>query len=269
MSVTIQNNFISDNIFLTIMKTNYIISAAGGNNTAIQILNVGLTRAEYEEIGLQILKETSDRGVEQVGFLIPSENHFEMSGGEFCGNATRSAALLFSKLRETNKFDFSVSGFNGTVAATVNHDAEDMLSAVVSCRFDGLSAKVTEKRFGPDLIPVVDLGGIVQCVLQKSFPKDSYEEEHKQIIQNFELQDYAAVGVLWLHETPQGFEIHPVTWVKSIDTFFYETSSGSASIAAAIVSGSDTIFQPSGKVISVFIDENGVELKSEMREVME
>lgn len=101
-------------------KNQTLITAAGGNGTAIEILDQALTRQEYESRGKALEGDFAADGVEQAGFLIPSKRHFEMAGGEFCGNATRSAAVaLYDRCGESDP-SFTVSGFTGTVSASVN-----------------------------------------------------------------------------------------------------------------------------------------------------
>ena len=77
-----------------IMKSKQLVFAAGGNGIAIETLDAPLSRQEYQERGRALEAEFEPTGAEQAGFLIPSERHFEMAGEEFCGNATRSAAVL-------------------------------------------------------------------------------------------------------------------------------------------------------------------------------
>lgn len=250
------------------MKTNYIISAAGGNNTAIKIIEKPLSRIEYEEIGSKILKQTERKDVEQVGFLIPSIKHFEMSGGEFCGNAARSAAFLLSRIFKEQKFTFTMSGFSGNVNAVVGIDKDNIEKATVSCYFEGLVSDLVEKEINSKKVSVVDLGGIVHCILHEPFPHDSYKKEHSEIVSKLKLGDRSAVGVLWLNQVEDGLKMDPVVWVKSIDTFFYETSCGSGSIAAAISTGEKTILQPSGEKIEVEVESNGIRLTSRMEEIV-
>lgn len=90
------------------LNSKYIITAAGGNGTAISIIQKPLTREEYISLGKQLGNDYDSCGAEQAGFLILSSNHFEMAGGEFCGNASRSAAVLFSELKDENRITFSV-----------------------------------------------------------------------------------------------------------------------------------------------------------------
>ena len=90
-----------------------IITAAGGNATAIDILAAPLTRAAYAARGQALVATYAAQGVEQAGFLIRTANaaHFEMAGGEFCGNAARAAALLLAP--QGGAVSFSMSGFAG------------------------------------------------------------------------------------------------------------------------------------------------------------
>lgn len=248
------------------MKKNYVISAAGGNNTAIAITDSLLNREQYETLGSDLLGRTEKRKVEQTGFLIPSKNHFEMSGGEFCGNAARSAAFLLSKITGKNEFKFTISGFDGKVEARVDFNQGNSSSAFVSCDFCGMETKVEERDIGEDKIFVVDLGGIVHCLLYGEFPKNSYKEKHAEIIEKLNLKDRLAVGVIWLSKIEDGVKIDPVVWVKSINTFFYETSCGSGSIAASVVANTTNIMQPSGQFIRVKFYGTTVQLSSVVKE---
>ena len=63
------------------METNKkLITAAGGNGTVIEILDHTLLRRDYESRGKILERDFTARGVEQAGFLIPSERHFERKG---------------------------------------------------------------------------------------------------------------------------------------------------------------------------------------------
>ena len=105
-----------------------VITAAGGNGTAIEIIDDPLNRIEYSSRG-QLLGERMEKlGAEQAGFLVLSQGHFEMAGGEFCGNASRAAAILFSELRNARDVNFTASGFKGTVRATVDKQMDGKYS---------------------------------------------------------------------------------------------------------------------------------------------
>ena len=58
--------------------------------------------------------------------------------------------------------------------------------------------------------------------------------------------------------------ISVVVWVRSVDTFFYESSCGSGAIAACAVTGVSDIVQPTGKIIRAEINDDLVSLKSDV-----
>lgn len=247
------------------MSTETLILAAGGNGTAIRIIDDPLTRSEYEQVGADLGERMEADGAEQAGFLVLNEHHFEMAGGEFCGNASRAAALLFSRADGKDDVSFTVSGFDGTVSATVNKTSDATYR--VRCVFPGMPTDVTEVTLD-DGTPasIVDLGGIVHVVVEAPFPEDPavYKEAHRTITEKFNLGERDAVGVVWFQRTGDAIEMHPVVWVKAINTFFYETSCGSGTIAVGRVTHVPSIIQPSGKSISADITEDAVILESEM-----
>ncbi len=247
------------------MKT-YIIKAAGGNPTVIRTIKSELTRTNYELFGGELMLKNEKFGVEQAGFLIKKQDsryHFEMSGGEFCGNAARSAALVISLLENTQENSFTMSGFENEVSSYVKKI--DDLKFEVTCDFPGLPLTITNKMVAGIQVKIVDLGGIVHVVIDSLFPKESHKEEHLKILKELSLGDRDAVGVIWINRTKDGISIDPVVWVKSIDTYFHETSCGSGSIAVSATTGESSIIQPSGEVISVEINDLKVTLKSEMQ----
>ncbi|HEX4662542.1 MAG TPA: hypothetical protein VH144_02915 [Candidatus Saccharimonadales bacterium] len=246
-----------------------LVTAAGGNGTAIQVLDQPLARSEYEQRG-KVLGEDMERfGAEQAGFLVLSHpHHFEMAGGEFCGNASRAAAVLFSKIENTSKVSFTVSGFEGVVGAVVAKQTDALYN--VRCEFPGMPTEVQPVVLnGGQRANIVDLGGIVHVVIEGDFPEDpmDYQAAHRAITQQFNLGDREAVGVIWFEKDPDSVNIHPVVWVKAVDTFFYEESCGSGTIAVGKVTGKSQITQPTGKDIHVEITDMVVALESEMEVV--
>lgn len=245
------------------MKNNtFIIAAAGGNATAIEMLEHGMTRDEYEVRGKELMAETEHHGVEQCGFLIPEDDHFEMSGGEFCGNAARAAAILFHQLKGESEFEFTMSGFHGPVRATVNQN--DTFAYDVTCVFSGLETQTTPVQALGLEAKLVDLGGIVHVVIESDFPTNDYETQHRQITQDLNLTKRDAVGVCWVIRDGDSVTMHPVVWVRGIDSFFYETSCGSGTIAVGHVTGINSVVQPSGQTIDVHFHPDAVHLHSSM-----
>lgn len=242
-----------------------LVTAAGGNGTAIEIIDEPLSRSDYESRGKVLECDFESQGAEQAGFLVLSENHFEMAGGEFCGNATRSAAVLLHQVHGQDEMSFTVSGFNGTVTASVKSLTD--ATFYVEAAFPGMQAE-TQQVVLEDGSPasIVDLGGIVHVVIEGDFPADpeQYGSAHRNIVAQFNLGDRDAVGVVWCQRSAGAITMHPVVWVRAVDTFYYETSCGSGTIAVGRVTGVPSIVQPSGMTISADINEDGIVLKSEM-----
>ena len=249
----------------------FIISAAGGNITAIQVIDSPLTRGEYEHLGRQIMLDAEKLGAEQCGFLVTSTNHFEMAGGEFCGNAARAAAVLFSSLSGKTDVLFTMSGFTGTVKGNVISDGGGR--SAVSCFFPNLPLNTRDLYLEDGRrARVVDLGGIVHVVVEGIFPVDAaeYSKQHVAIRNELGLNEREAVGVIWFEERGKDVvRIDPVVWVKAVDTFFYESSCGSGSIATAWVTNAQSVIQPTGKSILVKFAKEGVTLSSQMEVVHE
>lgn len=241
----------------------YLISAAGGNETAIQVIEETQTTEWYAKKGTEIGAKYENLGAEQSGFLVKSMNHFQMAGGEFCGNATRAVAILFSRLLNRPDTQYTVSGFDGVVSSHVESNGHDNGYIVESIFLD--MPIITEEVVanGKEAI-IVDLGGIVHVVIQGTIPED-YEKIHRQIVTELNLSQRDAVGVIWYTKTESHATIHPVVWVRGIDSFFYETSCGSGSIAVAKVTGLEKIYQVTKEPIQVIITNKSVSLKSQMR----
>ena len=246
------------------MSSMVVITAAGGNGTAIEIIDDPLTRMEYSSRGRLLGENAEKLGTEQAGFIVLSQGHFEMAGGEFCGNASRAAAVLFSELRNARDVSFTVSGFKGVVHATVDKRADGKYS--VYCRFPGMSVDVRPAKSRGRTVDVVDLGGIVHVVIEDKFPaqQDTYQEIHHRLTEELNLRERDAVGVVWVERKDDSVEIHPVVWVRRVDTFFYESSCGSGAIAACAVTGVSDIVQPTGKIIRAEINDDLVSLKSDV-----
>lgn len=152
-------------------KNQTLITAAGGNGTAIEILDQALTRQEYESRGKALESDFAADDVEQAGFLVLGDRHFEMAGGEFCGNATRSAAVVLYERCGESDLSFTVSGFTGTVSASVKPLTEKRFFVEVT--FPGMVVKTKPAKLRDGTpVSIVDLGGIVHIVIEGEFPKD-------------------------------------------------------------------------------------------------
>lgn len=243
-------------------KVEYVISAAGGNETVIRLLDHSRLSSWYAKEGAEMI---ANHGAEQAGFLLTDSFHLEMSGGEFCGNATRAAAVLLSIVTGKPDSEYTVSGFSGQVTATTKRLSDQKYWA--ESIFPGMEVTLQPVVFanGQNAL-LVDLGGIVHVLIEGDLP-ENYRELHREITDELSLRDRSAVGVVWYQKRANSVRIDPIVWVKEIDSFFYETSCGSGSIAAACATGFVEIEQVTGKSITVKIGDNNVSLSSEMEVV--
>lgn len=246
-----------------------LVTAAGGNGTAIEIINRPLSRSDYVSRGKILENDLEPFGAEQAGFLVLDENHFEMAGEEFCGNATRSAAVLLYQEKGKDDVSFTVSGFSGTVRALIEPLTNNLF--FVKAVFSQMTVRAEEITLSDGTTAsIVDLGGIVHVVIEGEFPNDEkvYTSRHRQIVSELNLEERDAVGVVWFQKKLDTVMMHPVVWVRSVDTFYYESSCGSGTIAVGKVTGASSVVQPTEKTISVEIGEDYVVLSSEMEVVL-
>lgn len=233
---------------MAVFKKPVIVLAAGGNPTAIFAVPDARGRGRYVRTATAYMRK--DSRVEQVGFF-EGNRHLQMSGGEFCGNATRAAAFVIGERTNRRRGTFTVSGFPRTVRYRI------LPGRTVVCEFPRFPFRKKQVTVLGNLrATLVDLGGIVHVVFPSGVPFDSvpdrYRRLHQQIVRELRLGKRAAVGVVWQEQLPRGgIAIHPVVWVRAIHSFFYETSCGSGTIASLLVGRRkrECIVQPSGEPI--------------------
>lgn len=236
-------------------KINYILYSPCGNDTGL-VIGSDFTNLEKKEINDKIMDLHPN--VEQVGFLSTSSYELNMAGGEFCGNATRSSAYYYLN-GEEGSINIKVSGTSGHIKSGV--DAQKNAWAELPI-YTGSDVVTTLS----DDIKSVKLEGITHIILgveaSSKYLDIIYKDtEHiknisKQIRKDFNIDD-SAVGVIFQEEINNVLKIHPIVWVKSIDTCFYETACGSGTAATSIVKSLEVansisldLLQPSGKIIT-------------------
>lgn len=232
------------------MRNNYYKIWPGGNVTAIFLDKKEKT--DYKNICKRLME--SDKEIEQVGFVENSENkncsfHLEMAGGEFCGNAARSAAYLWCLDRKETQVTFTVSGFNGFLRADVRGSK---VSLEIPGNFFIDYSKVPEGM-------LVKLEGISHLIIN-----DDYDRDTVRCLMERYIGDASAIGVIYKKTNESDITIDPYVYVKDIDKIVHETACGSGSIATAIACGAEedksesSILQPSGEKYIVFLVKNGI-----------
>ncbi len=228
----------------------------GGNTTILVPLKEFPTLQQRRSAACEML-DSLHLGAEQVGFIDLSQNppHLEMMGGEFCGNASRSFAVVLARegLLSPTQDTITVSGVKRPLHVSVTQE-RGLYSASVEMPFGQGLAGVSSLQPG---LTKVDLDGIVHFLLdgrQISYPErpDQYLQ---QLCKTYSLQDRAAVGCIWYSETEEGaFTIRPVVWVRETKTTYCETACGSGTLALALASVAQqhancrlVVQQPSGQ----------------------
>ena len=250
------------------MRIEYIIYRPAGNDTAI-VYGTNFSPDMKKRINDKIMYK--HKNVEQVGFINKNgKKEIQMAGGEFCGNATRSAAFEY------------LNGENGKIKILVNSQRE--IEAGVDKNENAWCDIPIPKNNDTILevekgIYIVKIEGITMVVLQDfvacKYLKDIKDEKYlkeigKEFVKNLNLENNSAAGVIFCEKHNSCVKINPIVWVKEVDTLFYETACGSGSTAVCMVEAflskqtkTIDIIQPSGLIITTRVDyENGQFIKA-------
>lgn len=246
---------------LSIGKIKYKILNPGGNITAL-VNGTDYSVNQKKLINKLIMNKYLQ--VEQVGFLSNTTNRLEMAGGEFCINATRCA--IYEYLKNDKEYtEISVSGTNNKIIGRkINENKIEMKL--------GINKNIEDLIEEKDGFTCVKLDGILIAVLDKEKSKkyikklnedeEKVKLELKQIMINDINSEEKAVGIILLEKNNENIKINPITWVKDIDTVFFETACGSGSLGTAIYNyiknkeEKINIEQPSGYSINISLNLN-------------
>ena len=206
----------------------------GGNITAL-VKNKDYDYDFIKKINDYILDKYKD--VEQVGFI--KDNELRMAGGEFCINASRCAIYYLNKfnINELKILDKTITGEVNKNVVTIKYSIDKDINSLINNN-------------------IVDLGGITLVFLDKEtndkLVKNKDKEYIEKKIKNIK-SDSKAIGIVLTNKN----EIYPFIWVKDINTLYFETACGSASIAYALTNYLNTneidisVKQPSGYNIDI------------------
>ena len=221
-------------------------------------------RADYADVANQILAMEELKG-EQVCYILDPIGEggkppkMEMCGLEFCGNASRSFALIAAKAREMrgqNDIVVDVSGSEDLLNVSVNTDTN--YTKILMPR----ALRVfSEEIFGEPAM-IADYGGIMHVVVRNIEASPETFVKYKEYING--RYDPPAMGVMfWDEETAR---LTPVVYVKDVDTTYFEGSCGSGSTAVGtcfgILDGDGehhyTLPQPAGTIDVTAIVRDGI-----------
>ena len=204
--------------------------------------------------------------VEQVGFVQFNKDNLQvclrMAGGEFCGNAAMSAAALY--LMRTNhsadmpqSVQIGVSGASTPLEAILSETDSKMYSASLQTPW---SASVAYREFSfqnqRGLLPVVDLGGIIQIMIQPDsvFYNMLYNrsDAERAIGQWCSELSAPGLGFMFLNHKDDFFDMTPLVYVPGAGTVFWENSCASGSTAVCMYYVSET-----GKGVQLVLNQPG------------
>ena len=180
-----------------------------------------------------------DKGAEQVGFIEkPSDGRCEMRlqmmGGEFCGNATISAAALAMKKRNPAVGDkedvfLEVSGADETLCVSVECVGENSFSGTVSM-------PLPESNFDCELLyggksftlPVIRMPGICHAIVTGGISPALAEKAIGEWCRQLNAE---ALGIMFYNEEQK--LLNPLVYVASTQSTVWESSCASGSCAVA------------------------------------
>ena len=248
----------------------YSIFDPGGNITLLVESNVDVgSRIEAAEKMMQ-----RHPGVEQVGFvrfpdtaanslydtqaaLLGKIPMLEMAGGEFCGNASMCAALLYY-LRSSENNDYK----HGSAAQFMKLMENPL--ATVMLRVSGTSDPVTVKLWNKEdgsyrtsismpapkeivetefasektLLPVVKMEGIYHIIVEQGllFSQMLNEKAFAEVLVKKWCKELGAdgLGILFLEGEGRYRNLIPLVYIPGSNTCFWENSCASGSCAAGV-----------------------------------
>ena len=235
------------------MKLKIVRADPAGNITVFVLDTVpGDRRAE---IARAILAK-KELAAEQVAFRT-GENRIDMSGGEFCGNASRAFGMLLAKergIRGKAELEIGISGCDGSVKVSVdteNHEATADMP---------LPKSVAERTVGNMHGTLVNLGGIAHFVTEEAEPELAFFRRAEPLFDEF--PGIEAYGVIFLEKG--GSHFYPLIRVPAAGSLVWEGSCGSGSVACAVrrsigVEGeyAENYIQPAGNIMASVTRKNG------------
>lgn len=207
------------------MEYSYYKIDPTGNITAI--VETPCERSEQSRIAGLIM--TADTTVEQVGFLEKPTGaaavRLQMMGGEFCGNASISAAALTAQKSDIADGDITleVSGADESLCVKVQKLGEDKFLGTVAMP---LPVGIEAAQFGELTLPVVRFSGISHVICDGAL---SVSDAEASIRSWCEKLNAGALGLMFL----DGSTLRPYVYVRSTDTAVWESSCASGSTACA------------------------------------
>lgn len=208
------------------MKLNYVLMDPTGNMTILVETPVPAASQPFCASRLLALEPAA----EQVGFVSASggpgcDSALRMAGGEFCGNAAMSAAVLYAMRRgmpDSSRVRILVSGAETPVPVKLRQLSDG--------GFFCEAALPGPRRVGEYAgLPLVELPGISHLIVTTPMEKRAAETAVREYSAGLRAE---ALGLMLLDEAAG--TLTPLVYVPGIDTLFWENSCASGTAAVGI-----------------------------------
>ena len=238
------------------MNIDYVVANPTGNITVL------VTTPVDEKNKLTVVNEMFEKEptCEQVGFvsvLSDSRIKLEMMGGEFCGNATVSAA---SYCVSVSNLDIGYQKLVVVESSGIDHPVSVIVKRVDETTFIGTLEMPIPQMSYYDGSPLVQLDGISHLLVPAgTLTTDELEESIKSIANQL---DVLAAGIIQYEKDEKGITIVPLVYVPGSNTLVWEHGCASGSIAAAYynyMQNNETetaVYQPGGMTRIAIRSEN-------------
>jgi diaminopimelate epimerase len=227
----------------------YSIFDPTGNITALVEDNVDVELQPM--VAANIMK--AHPKVEQVGFVTDSttvgaDTTLRMAGGEFCGNATMSAAALYALKHGCDdhmELHVRASGATDPVAVVLDKfDSDSFDARVLMPRAKRLVPVALGYRGLSDVVSVVFFEGISHVIIPESsvlyvLRHDASSAEEAVRMWCHELSA-DGLGLMFLSGNGRDRKLIPLVFVPGSDTVYWENSCASGSAAVGMFVGATT-----------------------------
>ncbi len=244
-----------------------IMADPAGNRTAF--VETPVAPEYYAPIGAALLSVPSLQA-EQAGFLCPplrgAAGRLVMSGGEFCGNASRSFGLLLGRemgRKDGDTVEIEISGCDHPLTVSLRTEGAAVRMPLPRAL---RSIAIPEKNSGQLTLPAVEFEGITHVIIENRKAEQKLAEHAIEAVRALGAVD--AVGVMFLNDS----SMVPCVWVRETGTMIWESSCGSGTLACAVVRAqktSDDAFclslrQPGGVLCAELKKQGGKVLSAQL-----
>ena len=209
------------------MKIKYYLINPTGNITIIS--DTPVEPALQPEIAKKLME--LEPTAEQVGFLNGSS--LRMAGGEFCGNASMSAAALIYRNsgKNSGEITLSVSGAEEEIRISIAESDSGFIGTVTMPKAEAIENREFEFEGRTYSLPTVKFSGITHIISENVLDKATAEAAVRKWCDDLGCD---CIGIMLLDI--ENNRLNPLVYVRTAGTLFWESScaSGTSAVGAYI-----------------------------------